>query len=122
MPTVRHATDWFVSAKSATLPLQFTRHPVIHGTGSILLPAVLGHEGAGTVEALGEGVTNQKTLVGSYYGSGSPHQLFAKMLDFHQRGLIDVAGLIQRHFPLSQINEGFAAIDNHENGRGVIVF
>ena len=32
-------------------------HHVIHGTGSLVLPAVLGHEGAGTVEALGEGVT-----------------------------------------------------------------
>ena len=67
-------------------------------------------------------VRNQKTLVGSYYGSGSPHQLFGKMIDFHQRGLLDIAGLIERRLPLAQINEGFAAIDNHENGRGVIVF
>ena len=67
-------------------------------------------------------VRNQKTLVGSYYGSGSPHELFGKMVDFHQRGLIDVAGLIQRRYPLSRINEGFAAIDSHENGRGIISF
>jgi S-(hydroxymethyl)glutathione dehydrogenase/alcohol dehydrogenase len=67
-------------------------------------------------------VRNQKTLVGSYYGSGSPHELFGKMIDFHQRGVIDVAGLIQRHYSLSQINEGFGALENHENGRGVITF
>ena len=67
-------------------------------------------------------VRNQKTLVGSYYGSGSPHELFGKMIDFHQRGVIDVAGLIQAHYPLAKINEGFARLDNHENGRGIITF
>jgi S-(hydroxymethyl)glutathione dehydrogenase/alcohol dehydrogenase len=67
-------------------------------------------------------VRNQKTLVGSYYGSGSPHALFGKMIDFYQRGLLDIGGLIQRRYPLSQINEGFAAIDSHENGRGIIEF
>lgn len=67
-------------------------------------------------------VRNQKRLVGSYYGSGSPHELFGKMVDFHQRGVIDVAGLIQRHYPLARINEGFEALENHENGRGIITF
>ena len=67
-------------------------------------------------------VRNQKTLVGSYYGSGSPHELFGKMIEFHQRGVIDVAGLIQQHYPLAKINEGFARLDNHENGRGIITF
>lgn len=33
-------------------------HHVIHGTAVIPLPCVLGHEGAGTVEAVGPGVTN----------------------------------------------------------------
>lgn len=67
-------------------------------------------------------VRNQKTLVGSYYGSASPHELFGKMIDFYQRGVIDIAGLIQQHYPLSQINEGFQRLDNHEQGRGIITF
>ena len=67
-------------------------------------------------------VRNQKTLVGSYYGSGSPHETFARMVDFYQRGLLDVSGLIQRRYSLAQINEGFDALANHENGRGVINF
>jgi len=33
---------------------------VIHGTAQLSLPCVLGHEGAGTVEAVGAGVTNVK--------------------------------------------------------------
>ena len=67
-------------------------------------------------------VRNQKTLVGSYYGSGSPHETFARMIDFYQRGLLDISGLIQRRYPLSEINTGFKALENHENGRGVITF
>jgi Zn-dependent alcohol dehydrogenase len=67
-------------------------------------------------------VRNQKTLTGSYYGTASPHESFAKMVDFYQRGLIDVTGLIQRRYPLARINEGFAALENHEDGRGVINF
>ena len=67
-------------------------------------------------------VRNQKTLTGSYYGSASPHQTFAKMVDFYRRGRIDVDSLIQRRYELDQINEGFAALAAGEDGRGVIVF
>ena len=67
-------------------------------------------------------VRSQKTLVGSYYGSASPHQTFAKMVDFYQRGRIDVDSLVQRRYQLDQINEGFAALEAGEDGRGVIVF
>ena len=35
-------------------------HHVIHGSAVLPLPCVLGHEGAGTVEAVGPGVTNLK--------------------------------------------------------------
>jgi len=35
-------------------------HHVIHGTAVLPLPCVLGHEGAGTVEEVGAGVTNLK--------------------------------------------------------------
>ena len=33
-------------------------HHVIHGTAVLPMPVVLGHEGAGVVEAVGEGVTS----------------------------------------------------------------
>jgi len=35
-------------------------HHVIHGTAVLPMPCVLGHEGAGTVEAVGDGVTHLK--------------------------------------------------------------
>ncbi|MDP6606542.1 MAG: Zn-dependent alcohol dehydrogenase [Dehalococcoidia bacterium] len=67
-------------------------------------------------------VRNQKRIVGSYYGSGSPHQTFAKMVDFYTRGKIDVEALITRRHPLEEINEAFERLAAGEDGRGVIVF
>lgn len=67
-------------------------------------------------------VRNQKTLVGSYYGSASPHETFGKLLDFYLQGRIDVAGLVTRSYRLEEINEAYAALARGEDGRGVIVF
>lgn len=65
-------------------------------------------------------VRNQKSLTGSYYGSVSPHETFNKLVDFYNRGLIDVQSLITRYYTLDQINEGFDALAGGEDGRGVI--
>ena len=67
-------------------------------------------------------VRGQKSLMGSYYGSASPHETFDKLLDFYLKGRIDVEGLITRHYAFEQVNEGLAAFDKGEDGRGVIVF
>ncbi len=67
-------------------------------------------------------VRNQKTLVGSYYGSASPHETFGKLLDFYLQGRIDVAGMVTRRHRLEEINEAYEALARGEDGRGVIVF
>lgn len=67
-------------------------------------------------------VRGQKTLVGSYYGSASPHETFKKLVDFYLQGAIDIDGLITRRYALEQINEGFDALARGEDGRGVLVF
>ena len=64
----------------------------------------------------------QKSLVGSYYGSASPHQTFEKLVNYYLSGRIDVGGLITREYQLDQLNEGFEAIEAGEDGRGVVVF
>ena len=64
----------------------------------------------------------QKRLVGSYYGSASPHQTFGTLVDLYLSNRLDVAGLITRRYALEAINEGFAALERGEDGRGVIVF
>ena len=65
---------------------------------------------------------NQKTLVGSYYGSASPHETFRKLVDYYLKGVLDIEGLITRSYTLEQVNEGLDAIGRGEDGRGVIAF
>ncbi len=65
-------------------------------------------------------VRNQKHLMGSYYGSASPHETFGKMVEFYRQGKIDVSGQITRRYALSQINEAFEDLVSGKPGRGVI--
>ena len=67
-------------------------------------------------------VRNQKSLVGSYYGSGSPHETFDTLVDFYLKGSLDVESLIARTYSLAQINDGFDALERGEDGRGIIRF
>ena len=67
-------------------------------------------------------IRSQKTLVGSYYGSASPHETFKKLVDYYLKGAIDLDSMITRTYSLEQVNEGFEAIAQGEDGVGVIVF
>jgi Zn-dependent alcohol dehydrogenase len=67
-------------------------------------------------------VRNQKHLMGCYYGSASPHETFERVLDFYQRGLLDVQGQITRRYSLNDINSAFEDLVNGKPGRGVITF
>ena len=67
-------------------------------------------------------IRSQKTLVGSYYGSASPHETFRKLVDYYLKGKIDLDSMITRTYSLEQVNEGFDAIAEGEDGVGVIVF
>jgi S-(hydroxymethyl)glutathione dehydrogenase/alcohol dehydrogenase len=67
-------------------------------------------------------VRNQKTLMGSYYGSASPHETFLKIVDYYLKGKLDLDGLVTRRYSLDKINEAFDALARGEDGRGVIVF
>ncbi len=67
-------------------------------------------------------VRNQKTLVGSYYGSASPHETFRKLLDFYRSGKLDIEGLALRSYTLGQINEAYHDLEQGADGRGLIVF
>src|SRR3990172_10855712 len=67
-------------------------------------------------------VRRQKRVIGAYYGGASPHESFRTVVDLYLRGDLLCDELVQRRYPLEQINEGFAALERGENGRGVIVF
>ncbi len=67
-------------------------------------------------------VRKQKTMVGSYYGSASPHRTFETLVDAYVNGRIEVDHIVQRKYPLDEINEAFHALERGEDGRGVIVY
>ena len=57
-----------------------------------------------------------------YYGASSLHESFRRLVDFYRRGQLDVESLVTRRYGLDEIDEGFAALERSEDGRGVIVF
>lgn len=64
----------------------------------------------------------EKTITGCYYGSAHPRQDMPRIADWVQRGLLDVAGLITRRYPLAEINRAYEDLETDAVGRGVIVF
>ena len=64
----------------------------------------------------------QKSIVGSFYGSATPHNNFSTMIGLYMQGKIEIEKLITRRYTLENINLGMTAIKNGENGRGVVEF
>ena len=64
----------------------------------------------------------EKTITGSYYGTANPARDFPLIAELYQRGQLDLGRLISREYPLTQINEAYAAMLSGETARGVIVF
>jgi Zn-dependent alcohol dehydrogenase len=65
---------------------------------------------------------NQKTLVGSFYSSISPHESFNQVIKHYQKGEIDIRGLIERTYKLDEINKAFDDLIKGQDGRGIIIF
>ena len=65
---------------------------------------------------------NQKTLVGSFYGSVSPHESFNQIVKHYLKGEIDIRGLVERTYNLEQINDAFQDLIDGQDGRGIIIF
>ena len=64
----------------------------------------------------------EKSIRGSYYGSSHPRQDMPRILDWYQRGLLDIDGLITRRYTLDDINQAYDELESDRVGRGVIVF
>jgi S-(hydroxymethyl)glutathione dehydrogenase/alcohol dehydrogenase len=60
--------------------------------------------------------------VGSLFGSGNPRSDIPKLLDLYREGQLDLDGLVTRTYALKDINEGYRAMRDGENIRGVIIY
>jgi S-(hydroxymethyl)glutathione dehydrogenase/alcohol dehydrogenase len=110
------AFDTFGSARTSTSAYDATRKA---GTTVIVGLAPDGEKGPFDLVDM---VRNQKTVVGSYYSSVSPHETFRKIIEFYRKGRLDISSVIVRRYTLEEVNEGFDALARGEDGRGVIVF
>ncbi len=82
----------------------------------------LAPEGSDAAIPMVDIVRNQKALVGSYYGSSSPHETFRTLLDFYRAGKLEIGGLALREYGLDEINEAYADLEHGADGRGIIRF
>ncbi len=67
-------------------------------------------------------VRQEKTVIGSYYGTAHTARDFPFLLDLYAAGKLNLDRLISRTYQLAEINEAFAAMLNGEVARGVVVF
>ncbi len=67
-------------------------------------------------------VRNEKSLLGSYYGSVRPRQDMPKLVEMYLQGKLDVEGLIVRRYKLDQINKAYDDLEKGADGRGIIEF
>ena len=74
-----------------------------------------------TTELPGSLITRQeKTVMGSYYGTASAARDFPLYADLHLKGRIDLSALISRTYSLEEVNQAFADMLSGRQARGVI--
>jgi S-(hydroxymethyl)glutathione dehydrogenase/alcohol dehydrogenase len=64
----------------------------------------------------------EKTVTGSYYGSGHPPSDFRRYAELYLEGKLDLDRLISKTYSLDQINIAFADLVAGKLARGVVVF
>lgn len=64
----------------------------------------------------------EKQVVGSLFGSGNPRADIPKLLTLYRQGQLDLDGLVTTTYSLDQVNEGYDAMREGTNIRGVMVY
>ena len=63
----------------------------------------------------------EKTLRGSIYGSTRPRLDLLRLIELHECGKIDLDSLLTKTYPLSEINEAYAALERGEVARSLVL-
>ena len=64
----------------------------------------------------------EKQVVGSLFGSGNPRADIPKLLGLYREGQIDLDGLVTNTYTLDGVNEGYEAMREGTNIRGVMLY
>lgn len=75
-----------------------------------------------TVHVSGTDLTlNQKTIMGSLFGSMNPQWDIVKLLRMYDSGDLKLDELVTKQYTLDQVNEGYQDLRDGKNVRGVII-
>ncbi|MBI2766623.1 MAG: Zn-dependent alcohol dehydrogenase [Chloroflexi bacterium] len=77
---------------------------------------------AATVNVPGVGFLMEKGIIGSFYGSTRQTHDMPWLMELYRQKRLKIDELITRRYPLTQINEAYAALKNGEVNRSVIAF
>lgn len=90
--------------------------------GGVIVFAGLSPSGSNT-NIPGAILTRQeKTVMGSYYGTSNPSRDFPLYADYYRRGLLDLDRLVTKTYSLEEINEAYGDMLAGRVARGVVVF
>ena len=64
----------------------------------------------------------EKSILGSYYGSGNLRMDLPKLINLYKMGRLNVARLITTRYSLHDINSGFNDLKSGKNARGIIIY
>ena len=87
--------------------------------GVVVITGLSRVDGRGSI-AMFPFVMQEKTLIGSAYGSGRPLEDIARLAALHAQGKLKLSEIATRAYPLRHVNEALAALGNGEPGRGII--
>ena len=65
---------------------------------------------------------DEKSLVGSLYGSANMRRDMPKLIDLYMRGKLKIDELVSRRIKLDDVNRAFEAMEKGEVARSVIVY
>jgi len=64
----------------------------------------------------------EKQVVGSLFGSGNPRADIPRLVGLSREGQLDLDGLVTNTYPLDAINDGYEAMRQGTNIRGVLLY
>ncbi len=67
-------------------------------------------------------VFEERSLIGSIYGSGRPRIDIPMLINLYRAGRLKLDELLTRRYPFSQINEAYEALERGEGLRSVVTF
>jgi S-(hydroxymethyl)glutathione dehydrogenase/alcohol dehydrogenase len=98
-----------------------TAYQLIRRGGSVVIVGIPGLDAKLTLP-LAEIAVMEKSILGSFYGSGDIRSELITLLELYKAGRINLENLITNRYRFEEINTGFNDLEAGKNARGVIMY